>query len=411
MAKALFQTDEFKEREIAPFLDDKKGLRETSRQKWEIQKLETVADFCLGKMLDQKKNRGEPLPYLANINVRWGEFDLTDLREMRFEQHELDRYGLKYGDIVMCEGGEPGRCAIWKNHNSAIMIQKALHRIRPFSCLRPEFLFYFFLYKGRVGHLSSLFTGSTIKHLPREKLALVEVPVPPHSTQDCIVSILSTYDDMIENNRRRIQLLEESARLLYKEWFVRLRFPGHEHVKIVDGVPEGWERRCLGEIATIKKGKNITKEIVEEGEVPVIAGGLKPAYYHSMPNAFAPVITISASGANAGYIALYHRDIWASDCSYLSRTDNPEIWFLYLALKSRQTEITGMQQGSAQPHVYPKQLERIIISYPSAKLRNLFSESVDACFQQINNLEKQIDTLAKARDLLLPRLMNGEIAV
>jgi len=292
-----------------------------------------------------------------------------------------------------------------------MMIQKALHRIRPFSCLRPEFLFYFFLYKGRTGHLSSLFTGSTIKHLPREKLALVEVPVPPHSTQDRIVSILSAYDDIIENNRRRIQLLEESARLVYKEWFVRLRFPGHEHVKIVDGVPEGWERRCLGEIATIKKGKNITKEIVEEGEVPVIAGGLKPAYYHSMPNAFAPVITISASGANAGYIALYHRDIWASDCSYLSRTDNPEIWFLYLALKSRQTEITGMQQGSAQPHVYPKQLERIIISYPSAKLRNLFSESVDACFQQINNLEKQIDTLAKARDLLLPRLMNGEIAV
>ena len=256
MAKALFQTDEFKEREIAPFLDDKKGLRETSRQKWEIQKLETVADFCLGKMLDQKKNRGEPLPYLANINVRWGEFDLTDLREMRFEQHELDRYGLKYGDIVMCEGGEPGRCAIWKNHNSDMMIQKALHRIRPFSCLRPEFLFYFFLYKGRVGHLSSLFTGSTIKHLPREKLALVEVPVPPHSTQDRIVSILSAYDDIIENNRRRIQLLEESARLVYKEWFVRLRFPGHEHVKIVDGVPEGWERKQLGEVATIVMGQS-----------------------------------------------------------------------------------------------------------------------------------------------------------
>ena len=206
---------------------------------WETQKLETVADFCLGKMLDQKKNRGEPLPYLANVNVRWGEFDLADLREMRFEQHELDRYGIKYGDIVMCEGGEPGRCAIWKEQRSSMMIQKALHRIRPHDCLRPEFLYYFFLYKGRTGHLSSLFTGSTIKHLPREKLALVEVPVPPHSTQDQIASVLSAYDDLIENNRRRIQLLEQSARLLYKEWFVHLRFPGHEHVKIKDGVPEG----------------------------------------------------------------------------------------------------------------------------------------------------------------------------
>jgi type I restriction enzyme S subunit len=94
---------------------------------WPTYKLGTVADFCLGKMLDQKKNRGELLPYLANINVRWGEFDLTDLREMRFEQHELERYGLRYGDIVMCEGGEPGRCAIWKEQRSAMMIQKALH--------------------------------------------------------------------------------------------------------------------------------------------------------------------------------------------------------------------------------------------------------------------------------------------
>lgn len=277
------------------------------------------------------------------------------------------------------------------------------------NILNTRYLFY--ALRPALSHFQTVSIGAATQYLTKGILNSFRLVLPPIREQFSVVSILSAYDDMIENNRRRIQLLEESARLVYKEWFVRLRFPGHEHVKIVDGVPEGWERRCLGEIATIKKGKNITKEIVEEGEVPVIAGGLKPAYYHSMPNAFAPVITISASGANAGYIALYHRDIWASDCSYLSRTDNPEIWFLYLALKSRQTEITGMQQGSAQPHVYPKQLERIIISYPSAKLRNLFSESVDACFQQINNLEKQIDTLAKARDLLLPRLMNGEIAV
>ena len=82
---------------------------------WERKPLGAVADLCLGKMLDQNKNRGEPLPYLANVNVRWGEFELSDLRTMRFEPKEMDRYGLKFGDIVMCEGGEPGRCAIWKD--------------------------------------------------------------------------------------------------------------------------------------------------------------------------------------------------------------------------------------------------------------------------------------------------------
>ena len=378
---------------------------------WPTQKLETVADFCLGKMLDQKKNRGEHLPYLANVNVRWGEFDLADLREMRFEQHELDRYGLKYGDIVMCEGGEPGRCAIWKEQRSSMMIQKALHRIRPHDCLRPEFLYYFFLHKGRTGHLASLFTGSTIKHLPREKLALVEVPVPPRSTQDQIASILSAYDDLIENNRRRIQLLEQAARLLYKEWFVHLRFPGHEHTQIIDGVPEGWERQSLGEFATILKGKNITKETIEEGDVPVVAGGLKPAYYHNAANASGPVITVSASGANAGHVALYHQDVWASDCSYLSSSDNSEIWFLYLSMKYCQAEITGMQQGAAQPHVYPKHLKRLGLLLPPRNLLDLFKETVEVCFLQIANLEKQTEKLAKARDLLLPKLMNGEMVV
>ena len=211
-------------------------------------------------MLDQKKNRGEPLPYLANVNVRWGEFDLTDLREMRFEHHESERYGLKHGDIVMCEGGEPGRCAIWKDERPGMMIQKAIHRIRTYDCLRPAFLYYFFLYNGRAGYLSPLFTGSTIKHFPREKLALIDVPVPPISTQDNICSVLSSYDDLIENNRRRIQLLEQSARLLYKEWFVHLRFPGHEHTRVIDGVPEGWERKKIDEVCeTIGDGTPSTK--------------------------------------------------------------------------------------------------------------------------------------------------------
>lgn len=142
---------------------------------WETKPLSEVADFCLGKMLDAKKNRGEYRPYLANVNVRWGTFDLGELREMRFEAHELDRFCLKYGDIVMCEGGEPGRCAIWKGAAPEMMFQKALHRIRPYECIDYRYLFYAFLRKGKTQGFSPLFTGSTIKHLPKEKLAKVEV--------------------------------------------------------------------------------------------------------------------------------------------------------------------------------------------------------------------------------------------
>ena len=253
--------------------------------------------------------------------------------------------------------------------------------------------------------------GAAQDNLSQSKLLSLKFPIPGISEQKQIADVLTAYDDLIENNRRRIQLLEQAARLLYKEWFVHLRFPGHEHTQIIDGVPEGWERQSLGEFATILKGKNITKETIEEGDVPVVAGGLKPAYYHNAANASGPVITVSASGANAGHVALYHQDVWASDCSYLSSSDNSEIWFLYLSMKYCQAEITGMQQGAAQPHVYPKHLKRLGLLLPPRNLLDLFKETVEVCFLQIANLEKQTEKLAKARDLLLPKLMNGEMVV
>lgn len=253
--------------------------------------------------------------------------------------------------------------------------------------------------------------GAAQDNLSQAKLLSIKVPVPELATQRKIADTLSTYDILIENNRRRIALLEESARLLYREWFVHFRFPGHDHVKIMDGLPEGWERRTLGYLATIRKGKNITRATIEEGDVPVVAGGLQPAYYHSKANVPGPVITVSASGANAGHIGLYHTDIWASDCSYLSETENPDLWFLYASMKSRQTEVTLMQQGAAQPHVYPRHLERLGLVVPPESLLKLFQQNVGPGFRQMGALERYNQRLAEARDLLLPRLMNEDITV
>jgi type I restriction enzyme S subunit len=219
---------------------------------WEIRSLGSVADLCLGKMLDQKKNKGVPRPYLANINVRWGSFDLSELREMRFEDKELDRYSLRDGDIVMCEGGEPGRCAIWRGQLPGMMFQKALHRIRPYPSVDTGYLYYALLLKGRSGGMDSYFTGATIKHLPGEQLAKIEVFLPPLGTQRRIAGILGAYDNLIEVNRRRIAVLEEMARGLFTEWFTRLRFPGHDDVAIEDTpdgpLPAGWRVVPLNEL-------------------------------------------------------------------------------------------------------------------------------------------------------------------
>ena len=367
---------------------------------WEKKPLEVVADFSLGKMLDQKKNKGEFLPYLANVNVRWGSFDLDDLREMRFEHHELGRYGLKSGDIVMCEGGEPGRCALWKGQKPGMMIQKALHRIRPHNCLLSEFLFYYLLYIGRTGHLAPLFTGATIKHLPREKLAKVEVMVPPLGVQRRIASILSAYDDLIENNRRRIQLLEQAARLLYKEWFVRLRFPGHEGVKVKDGVPEGWERKTLGEIAPLNYGKSLKKDHRIPGPFPVF-GSSGVVGTHEKALVPGPAIIVGRKG-NVGSVHWSKDDFYPIDTVYFIEAKHCSIYLYYALLHTQFINTDVAVPGLNRDFAHSR-----LLLVPDNKILALFEQHATTMYGQINRLERYTQELAKARDLLLPRLMGG----
>jgi len=172
-------------------------------ESWKPYQLSDLADMCLGKMLDQKKNKGEFYPYLANVNVQWGKINLENLKKMKFKSTEFVRYGLNYGDIVMCEGGEPGRCAIWKEQTNTMMIQKALHRIRAKSIVDSYFLYYSLFFKGVNGYFDGYFTGSAIKHLTGQNLAKIIIEIPPLSTQRKIATILSAYDDLIENKTFR----------------------------------------------------------------------------------------------------------------------------------------------------------------------------------------------------------------
>ena len=381
-----------------------------------LRKLGEIGDFRNG-LNYSKRNFGRGLKVISvkDFGDRWRP-DLTILDEIDPAGIRVANSDLRAGDIlfVRSNGNKEliGRSMLIEHDLENVSFSGFCIRLRPISCdVNSRFLSMYFRTSLFRRTLSQQGKGTNINNLNQTILERMDVPWPTMVVQDRIVDVAGAYDDLIENNRRRIALLEEAARMLYREWFVHFRFPGHEHVKITDGLPEGWKRQNLGEISSIRKGKNITRSIAEEGEIPVVAGGLQPAYFHSKSNAIGPAITISASGANAGYVALYHTNIWASDCSYLSVVDNPKIWFLYLTIKSRQIEITGMQQGAAQPHVYPKHLERLNIVYPPMHLRNLFDDYVDASFRQIANLKAQMNVLAQARDLLLPRLMNGEIAV
>lgn len=410
---------------------------------WPTKPLGEVADCVLGKMLDQKKNKGEPLPYLANVNVRWGEFDLESLREMRFEPHEMERYGVQDGDIVMCEGGEPGRCAIWKEQLSNMMIQKAIHRIRPHEGLNNRFLYYSFLLKGRTGAFSPLFTGATIKHLPGQNLKKVEVEVPPITTQKAIADILSAYDDLIENNRRRMALLEESARLLYREWFVHLRFPGHEHVPITDGVPEGWEKTTLSQFIESEEislqtgpfGTQLKASDYAETGTPVINvrnigyGSIRPEKLEFLPDMKAELlakhrldsgdIVFGRKGAVDRHVLIGpNEEGWmqGSDCIRLRVEKDERLSPVLLSIAFREETHKQWMLGqcgnkATMASLNQDVIARIPVVVPSAETHKMFSDLAEGIVRQIAVLKREADAAAEARDTLLPRIMNGELVV
>ncbi|MFT0851369.1 restriction endonuclease subunit S [Achromobacter sp. F4_2707] len=160
---------------------------------WTVSELGLIAyENVLGKMLDRKKNIGEERPYLGNINVRWGAFEIDELKTMRIEESEVDRYSLRFGDLVICEGGEPGRCAVWSSNNDKFFIQKALHRVRFTQSYLPEFAFYYFSYAVSLERVVKHFTGTTIKHLTGSGLSKVQLPVCSVAEQKEIINIVES---------------------------------------------------------------------------------------------------------------------------------------------------------------------------------------------------------------------------
>lgn len=396
--------------------------------KWEKVLLGEVTDSCLGKMLDQEKNRGEYQPYLANVDVRWGSFNLDDLSEMRFEKDEQERYGLKYGDLVVCEGGEPGRCAIWKNQIPNMKIQKALHRVRVHDCLDYRYLYYWFLLAGKTGGLEQYFTGATIKHMPGQKLKSVVIDKPPIGIQRSIADVLSSYDDLIENNQKQIKLLEEAAQRLYKEWFVDLRFPGHENTKITDGIPEGWRMAVLSEIASVNKesiSKQYPYDYVDYIDIGAVSKGqinsvtrlsTKDAPGRAKRIAFDGDVLWGMVRPNLkSYALVFHpkeTSVFSTGFAILHAEKVP-FSFLYCHVTQDEfvSYLINCTNGAAYPAVKPSHFENAVLLVPTDMVLSKFHSLVGQMFRQAEILEQKNQQAIEARDRLLPKLMSGEIEV
>lgn len=247
-------------------------------------------------------------------------------------------------------------------------------------------------------------TDVAVPGLNRTNALQLPVTIASPATQDHIVEILSAYDDLIENNRRRIQLLEQAARLLYKEWFVHLRFPGHEHTPIIDGVPEGWEKKRLGDVAPLKYGKALKNEDRVPGPFPVY-GSSGIVGTHTKALVPGPTIIVGRKG-NVGSVYWSPDDCHPIDTVYYIDSEHCS-FFLYCALQ----QMTFISTDVAVPGLNRDFAHSCSLLVADQKILRLFEETVSPLHQQMELLKRQNASLAKAHDLLLPKLMNGEVAV
>lgn len=247
--------------------------------------------------------------------------------------------------------------------------------------------------------------GAAQDNLSQAKLLALKFLVPDDVTEQTkIADFIAIYDELIENNRRRIKLLEESARLLYQEWFVHLRFPGHEQVKITDGVPEGWNKKPLKQVATLNYGKALKAEVRVPGLFPVY-GSSGEVGSHEKPLVKGPGIVVGRKG-NVGSIYWVNTDFYPIDTVYFISAEESSL-FLYHVLKNVQFINTDVAvPGLNRDMAYSREL-----LIPDGKNYHRFMSEVQPIQEQVNKLQDYNDKLAQARDLLLPKLMNGELTV
>jgi len=253
-------------------------------------------------------------------------------------------------------------------------------------------------------NIAGFITGAAQPKLSQQNMKKIKIPLPDHPTQQCISSILSTYDDLIENNRRRMALLEDATRQVYQEWFVRLRFPGYEHTRILDGVPEGWERKRLGDHLTLNYGKALKAEIRVDGPFPVY-GSSGIVGTHEKALVSGPAIILGRKG-NVGSVFWSSKDFYPIDTVYFINAESSDL-YLYYALKNMHFINTDVAvPGLNRDLAYSREL-----LLPSKGILRSFLETITSMHGQMEKLDEMNQKLRTARDLLLPKLMSGEIAV
>lgn len=398
---------------------------------WEKVKLEEICGCITDGTHQAPPKTADGLPFITISNIdAFNQIDFENTMYVPFDYYDKvdDKRKVRRNDILYSVVGSFGK-AVFIQNDVQMVFQRHIALLRPDeNKVVPRFLYYAMLSDKFYMQADAVAIGAAQRTITLSALRRMQVNIPSIQLQRHIASILSAYDNLIDNYRRQIKLLEEAAQRLYKEWFVDLRFPGYEHTKIVDGVPEGWKKNSIDSTIELLSGyafkssefnnkgtyKIVTIKNVKDGQFDgdnvsrIIEIPPKMPKYCRLTDGD---ILISLTG-NVGRVCIVQGENYLLNQRVAKvKSDIPAYTYCLFRSKAMFNEMNNLANGAAQQNLSPIRVGNIQILFPTDIFIQKFEAMVRPIISKINLLNKEINLLAQARDRLLPKLMSGEIKV
>lgn len=375
---------------------------------WPLYPVSELCEFAVDCVNKTAPTSDDESPYkmIRTTNIKGGFVDTRNVKYVTkgvFEKWTR-RSQPKYGDVILTREapvGEVGRCTFLDDEN-IFLGQRLFHYRTNDKKLDWNFLAYVLQSPAVQARLHGRAFGATVPHVKVADAENLLIPCPPIAHQRRLGQILSSYDDLIATNQRRITLLEEAARRIYREWFVHLRFPGHESVPVRNGIPEGWQMLPLGNIAPLNYGKALKATERTPGKIPVYgSSGIVGTHQQALVDGGS--IIIGRKG-NVGSIFFSAVSCFPIDTVYFINPQNAS-YRLFFALQ----DLNFISSDSAVPGLNRSYAHSLPILQPDKNTATIFEKQAKPIFEASQQLAAQNSLLSKARDLLLPKLMSGQM--
>ena len=349
----------------------------------------------------------EPTPFkmIRTTNVRHGFIDTENVKYVTEQTYRrwTRRLVPRRGDVILTREAPLGGVGMLRTDDSIFLGQRLYHFRADPKKLDAHFLMYSLMAPDLQGQIFGFGSGATVEHMRLGDIPRLEISLPPLATQRRVGAMLAGYDELMENNARRIKILEEMAQALYREWFVDFRFPGHEKVKRLDKeIPQGWEAKKIGDIIELAYGRALKAEERAGGLVPVF-GSSGVIGFHDKPLAKGPGIIVGRKG-NVGSVFWTDSDFYPIDTAFFVRTKLSLPYVFYNLQHQNFINNDAAVPGLSRRAAY---LKSFIV--PDMETQQAFEDAVTPIFNQLRVMREKNSNLRSTRDLLLPKLISGEI--